>query len=70
MLRELPEGLSEWAVHPGIADEELVAINGDGAAVRQADLDCMVSQSLRDLVRQEGITILGYNALQNTWQRT
>jgi hypothetical protein len=70
LLRELPEGLSEWAVHPGIADEELLAIDGDGAAVRQADLDCMVSESIRDVVRQEGITILSYAPLQNVWQRT
>ncbi|MCA9893889.1 MAG: polysaccharide deacetylase family protein, partial [Anaerolineae bacterium] len=26
LLRELPAGLSEWAVHPGVADAELLAI--------------------------------------------
>jgi chitin disaccharide deacetylase len=68
LLRELPEGLSEWAVHPGVAGEELLAINGDGADVRQADLDCMVSQSIRELVRHEGITLLSYEPLQDVWQ--
>jgi chitin disaccharide deacetylase len=69
LLRELPEGLSEWAVHPGVADEELVAIDGDGAGVRQADLDCTASESIRELVRQEGITLLSYKPLQDVWQR-
>ena len=70
LLRELPEGLSEWAVHPGVVDEELLAIDREGAAVRQADLDSMVAGSIRDLVRSEGITVLSYDPLQTVWQRT
>jgi predicted glycoside hydrolase/deacetylase ChbG (UPF0249 family) len=69
LLRELPAGLSEWAVHPGLADAELLAIEPDGAAVRQADLDSMVAASLREVIRQEGITLLSYRPLQEIWQQ-
>lgn len=32
LLRDLPVGLNEWAVHPGLADSELLAIEPGGAA--------------------------------------
>lgn len=70
LLRELPAGLSEWAVHPGVADAELLAIEPQGAAFRQADLDCMLSPTLRDTIEQEGIILLNYSALQDIWQNS
>jgi predicted glycoside hydrolase/deacetylase ChbG (UPF0249 family) len=70
LLRELPAGLSEWAVHPGVAGQELLAIDRKGAAVRQADLECMVSDPIRELIRQEGISLLSYKPLQAIWQST
>ncbi|MFN8459517.1 MAG: polysaccharide deacetylase family protein, partial [Anaerolineae bacterium] len=38
MLRELPAGLSEWAIHPGIGNAELQALMPSWP-VRQADFD-------------------------------
>jgi predicted glycoside hydrolase/deacetylase ChbG (UPF0249 family) len=70
LLRDLPAGLSEWAVHPGLADAELLAIDPDGAQVRQADLDCMVAPSLREVIQQEGIILLSYKPLQTVWQQS
>ncbi|MBK8025477.1 MAG: polysaccharide deacetylase family protein [Chloroflexi bacterium] len=67
-LRDLPVGLSEWAVHPGLADGELLAIEPDGAAVRQADLDAMLSQQVREVIREEGIILLSYQPLQAIWR--
>lgn len=68
VLRDLPEGLSEWAVHPGLADVELLAIEPDGAQVRQADFECMLSPSLREIMQQEGISLITYKNLQEVWQ--
>jgi hypothetical protein len=68
LLRDLPAGLSEWAVHPGLANAELFALEPDGAPVRQADLDCMVSAQVREVIQQEGITLLSYKPLQEVWQ--
>ena len=39
MLRELPPGLSEWAVHPGLDSSELLAMEPAGKHVRQTDFD-------------------------------
>ena len=68
MLRELPAGLSEWAVHPGLDNTELLAIEPDGKHVRQTDFDFLMSQEAKDIVKEEGIILLDYRALQVVWR--
>ncbi len=70
LLRELPVGLSEWAVHPGLATPELRAIQPDGAAVRQADYDFLMSPAAQAIVQAEGIILVDYCALQAVWTAT
>jgi chitin disaccharide deacetylase len=68
MLRELPAGLSEWAVHPGLGTAEARAIDGWWAK-RAADLRFLVSPEARETVAAEGIVLLNYRALQAVWNR-
>jgi predicted glycoside hydrolase/deacetylase ChbG (UPF0249 family) len=68
LLHELPVGLSEWAVHPGLDSPELLAIENDGNHIRQTDFDFLMSEQARDIVREEGITLLDYRALQAVWR--
>ncbi len=68
MLHELPAGLSEWAVHPGLDNAELLAIEPDGNHVRQTDFDFWTSQPAKDIVKEEGIILLDYRALQVVWR--
>jgi hypothetical protein len=68
MLCELPEGLSEWAVHPAIRNAELLAIERDDNYIRQTDLDFLLSQEAKDIVNHEGIILLDYRALQKIWR--
>ena len=68
LLRELPAGLSEWAVHPGLANAELQTIDPGGATIRQADLNFLTSQQAKDVVEAEGIILLDYGALQDVWK--
>jgi predicted glycoside hydrolase/deacetylase ChbG (UPF0249 family) len=68
MLRDLPEGLSEWAVHPGLDDAEMRAIGALGSQVRQTDLDFLISAQAREIIQQEGITLLSYRPLQEAWR--
>ncbi|GAH05475.1 unnamed protein product, partial [marine sediment metagenome] len=63
----LPAGLSEWAVHPGLDNAELLAIEPDGEHIRQTDYDFLVSQDAEDIVKEEGIILLDYRALQGAW---
>ena len=68
LLRELPIGLSEWAVHPGLDSSELLAIEPGGNHIRQTDFDFLMSQQAKDIVREEGIILLDYRALQAVWK--
>jgi len=68
MLRELPEGLSEWAIHPAIDNEELLAIKHEANHIRQTDFDFLISQEAKDIVKEEGIILLDYRALQEVWR--
>jgi chitin disaccharide deacetylase len=67
ILRELPVGLSEWAVHPGLDNAELRAIEPNGKRVRQTDFDFLISQEAQDIVKEEGIILLDYRPLQMVW---
>jgi predicted glycoside hydrolase/deacetylase ChbG (UPF0249 family) len=68
LLRELPVGLSEWAVHPGLDSPELLAVEPGGNHIRQTDFDFLTSQQAGNIVREEGIILLDYRALQAVWK--
>lgn len=68
LLRELPAGLSEWAVHPGLNNAELLAIDPGGSHIRQADFDFCTSELAKEVIAEEGIILLDYRALQNVWR--
>lgn len=68
LLRELPVGLSEWAVHPSLGNEESQAV-GSLWRERLTDYDFLVSADARELVRQEGIAVIDYRAMQRAWSR-
>jgi chitin disaccharide deacetylase len=67
MLRELPVGLSEWAVHPGLGNAELRAVEPSSWQVRQSDFDFVISQEARAILEEEGITLVDYGALRALW---
>lgn len=69
MLRELPAGLSEWAVHPSLGDPESRALDPNGWRVRRTDLDVLVSPQAREVIQREGIILLGYAPIQRIWHR-
>jgi predicted glycoside hydrolase/deacetylase ChbG (UPF0249 family) len=68
LLHELPAGLSEWAVHPGLDNSELLALEPDGNHFRQTDFDFWTSQQAKDIIKEEGIILLDYRALQAVWR--
>lgn len=70
LLRELPAGLSEWAVHPGMANAELRAAQPTLAQIRQTDYDFLISQEAQDVVKEEGIILMDYRPLQAVWRET
>lgn len=67
MLRELPPGLSEWAIHPARETDELKSIT-DEWPVRDADYRFFNSERARRVVQEEGIKIITYKELQSFWK--
>ncbi len=67
MLRELPAGLTEWALHPSFTTAELKAM-GPSWHVRQADYEFLMSSEARRIIEAEGIILLDYRPLQEQWQ--
>jgi predicted glycoside hydrolase/deacetylase ChbG (UPF0249 family) len=61
LLRSLPAGLSEWAVHPAASPES------SGGLVRATDHEFLVSDRARELVAAEGIVLIDYRPLQRMW---
>lgn len=68
LLRRLPPGLSEWAIHPGFNYPELLTIESEGHHMRQSDFDFLISQQARDVIEEEGIILLDYRPLQAVWR--
>jgi predicted glycoside hydrolase/deacetylase ChbG (UPF0249 family) len=52
LLRCLPQGLSEWGVHPGLGDKESRSID-PGWRVRRADYEFLVSPKARQTILEE-----------------
>ena len=69
LLRALPPGLSEWAVHPALATEDWQAIELGGRwRVRQSDHAFLTSGRAREVLAEEGIEVIDYTWLQNVWR--
>jgi predicted glycoside hydrolase/deacetylase ChbG (UPF0249 family) len=66
LLRGLPAGLSEWAVHPGPGGEQARAID-PGWRVRRSDHEFLTSLRAREIVDDEGIVLIDYRAVQRAW---
>lgn len=68
LLHDLPVGLSEWAVHPGLDNAELRAIDSPGAPIRQTDYNFLMSHQAREIIQDVGIIQLSYLPLQALWK--
>jgi predicted glycoside hydrolase/deacetylase ChbG (UPF0249 family) len=67
MLRDLPPGLNEWAVHPAHGTEQWQTIEPSGWQIRQSDHAFLTSPRARDLLDDEAITVIDYRPLQQAW---
>jgi predicted glycoside hydrolase/deacetylase ChbG (UPF0249 family) len=64
LLRALPVGLSEWAVHPSLGDTEAQAMEPVSWRVRKADFDFLTSREARTILGEEGIVLVDYRTVQ------
>jgi chitin disaccharide deacetylase len=68
LLRNLPAGLTEWAIHPGLGSAELQAMEPTWE-VRQTDFEFFTSPKTKDILAQQGIIVLNYRPLQKLWRQ-
>jgi predicted glycoside hydrolase/deacetylase ChbG (UPF0249 family) len=68
LLRALPPGLTDWAVHPGLDTTDARTIDPEGWPVRATDFAFLTSPQAREIIAQEGITLLSYASLQPLWR--
>jgi len=66
LLRELPEGLSEFAIHPACESDELRAITPEWQ-VRVSDYQFFNSGEYLDVIQREGIQLVDYSLLKPYW---
>ena|SRR5829696_2366130 len=59
LLRAVPAGLSEWAVHPAACEAE--------GGVRSSDFEFLVSPQAADLIRGAQIHVISYQPLREAW---
>ncbi|MCD9899053.1 polysaccharide deacetylase family protein [Streptomyces sp. MT29] len=69
LLRDLPAGLNEWAVHPSLGDEEAQAVDG-GWLVRRTDYEFLTSSLAREVLQQEEIHVIDYRGIQHVWSQS
>jgi hypothetical protein len=67
MLRELPEGLTQWAMHPGRGDEASRAHDPHGWRIRESDTDFLTSPAAARAIRDEGIVLVSFEELRRAW---
>lgn len=68
LLRDLPTGLSEWAVHPSLGSQDSQRIDS-GWRVRRTDYDFLTSPEALALLQQEGIAVIDYSTIQQAWSQ-
>jgi chitin disaccharide deacetylase len=67
MLRDLPVGLSEWAVHPALDGDDMRALEPESWQVRHTDYEFLVAAEAGETIEREGIVLLSYEPLQAAW---
>lgn len=68
LLRTLPPGLTEWAVHPALDDSRASIGDPGGWRVRTTDREFLTSHRAAAIIREEGITLIDYRPLQRLWR--
>ncbi|ALE79585.1 hypothetical protein WY02_15370 [Pseudonocardia sp. AL041005-10] len=68
LLRDLPVGLTEWAVHPAAKDAGMASLDPSSWRVRTSDLDFLISPRARQIIREEEITLIGYDTVRSVWR--
>jgi predicted glycoside hydrolase/deacetylase ChbG (UPF0249 family) len=68
LLRTLPPGVTQWAVHPAFADDEAKRVDPDGWRVRNSDYEFLVSAEAQEIAARENVVLRDYRRMQQLWR--
>jgi chitin disaccharide deacetylase len=60
LIRQLPEGVTEFMCHPGFCTEELLAARTRLKESRRRELDALTSAEVRAAIQESGVTLARY----------
>jgi predicted glycoside hydrolase/deacetylase ChbG (UPF0249 family) len=63
MLRTLPPGIAEVAVHPGLVDDDLRQLGGGYVKQRELELATLLDPRIREVTADEGIRLADFSVL-------
>jgi predicted glycoside hydrolase/deacetylase ChbG (UPF0249 family) len=64
LIRDLPEGVTEFMCHPGFCTEELRATRTRLKESRRRELDALTSAEVRAAVQESGVTLARYGEIR------
>jgi predicted glycoside hydrolase/deacetylase ChbG (UPF0249 family) len=67
LVRSLPPGLTEWAVHPSLGNAESQGFEPTTWRIRRNDFDFFTAPSTKVLLEEEGVILLNYREAQKIW---
>ncbi|CAN5634594.1 carbohydrate deacetylase [soil metagenome] len=67
LLRSLPPGLTEWAVHPSLGNAESQGFEPTTWQIRRDDFDFFTAPSTKALLDEKGIITINYREAQKIW---
>ena len=64
MIRQLPEGVTEFMCHPGFCTQELQAARTRLKESRRRELDALTSAEVRAAIQESGVTLARYDEIR------
>jgi predicted glycoside hydrolase/deacetylase ChbG (UPF0249 family) len=64
LIRDLPEGVTEFMCHPGFCTEELQAARTRLKESRQRELEALTSAEVRAAIQESGVTLARYREIR------
>jgi chitin disaccharide deacetylase len=64
LIRQLPEGVTEFMCHPGFCTEELQAARTRLKESRRRELDALTSAEVRAAIQESGVTLARYEEIR------
>ncbi len=67
MIRELPDGVTEFMCHPGYCGDDLRGARTRLKESRERELEALVAPEVRAALAESGVELVNYDKLESAW---